>query len=329
MKAVQFESFGDPRAVVHVVDLPDPDPPGTGEVLLAVEATPINPSDLLTLSGTYGQLPKLPAIAGNEGVGRVLAIGPDVTDIAVGDRVLLPLGSGTWRDKMKTRASLVIPIPANADPLQLAMTVVNPPTAYLMLKEIIEVKAGEWVIQNAANSAVGQYLIYFAKAQGLKTVNVVRRPELREGLLALGADVVVVDGPDLRKEVAEATGGARIALGIDAVAGEATGRLSDCVAEGGTVVNYGAMSGQPCQISPAQLIARDIRLRGFWLSSWARKAPKGAFRDVLQKMTELLAANTLKATVEATYPFERIKEAIAHAQKEGRSGKILLVGASS
>lgn len=328
MKAVQIESFGDPQSIVHAVDLPEPEPLAAGEVLLAVEASPINPSDLSMLRGTYGVLPKLPAIPGNEGVGRVIAVGEGVTEVAVSDRVLLPLGCGTWREKLKARAAQLLPVPKGADPLQLAMSAVNPPSAYLMLQEFVDLKEGDWVIQNAANSAVGKYLIHFAKSRGIKTVNVVRRAELGESLRAIGADVVVVDGPDLAVTVAEATGKARILLGIDAVAGPATSRLAGCLADGGTLVNYGAMSGEPCHIIPQQLIFRDIHLRGFWLSTWLRKAGRESARDLLAKMTELLSSEALKVEVEATYPFSRIKEAVAHAQREGRSGKVLLVGST-
>jgi mitochondrial enoyl-[acyl-carrier protein] reductase / trans-2-enoyl-CoA reductase len=329
MKAVQIESFGDPVSIVHAVDMPEPEPPAEGEALLAVVASPINPSDLSMLSGTYGMLPKLPATPGSEGVGRVLAVGAHVTEVAVGDLVILPLGSGTWREKLTVRAAQLLPLPASADPLQFAMSSINPPSAYLMLKDYGELKEGDWVIQNAANSAVGQYLIRFAKNRGIKTVNVVRRAELGESLRAIGADVVVVDGPDLAARVAEATGKARIRLGIDAVAGAATGRLASCLAEGSTLVNYGAMSGESCHLAPQQLIFRDIHLRGFWLSTWFRKAGREGARELLAKMTELLSSEAFKVDIEATYPFSRIKEAIAHAQREGRSGKVLLVESSA
>jgi mitochondrial enoyl-[acyl-carrier protein] reductase / trans-2-enoyl-CoA reductase len=328
MKAVRIESFGQPASVVHAVDLPDPEPPGQGEALLAVEASPINPADIAVLAGTYGHLPELPAIPGSEGVGRVLSLGPGATGVAVGDRVLLPLGSGTWREKLKAPAASLIPIPPSADPLQLAMTMVNPPTAYLLLKQFVELEPGAWVIQNAANSAVGKYLIQFAKVQGVKTINVVRRPELKESLLALGADAVVVDGPDLKAHVAKATGDAKIPLAIDAIAGASAGHLAECLADGGTLVNYGAMSGEPLQLGVGPLVFHDIHVRGFWLGAWFRSVSRDASRELLQQVIAQLASGAVKAEVEATYPFERIQDAVKHAGEGGRGGKILLVGSS-
>jgi mitochondrial enoyl-[acyl-carrier protein] reductase / trans-2-enoyl-CoA reductase len=326
MKAVQIESFGDPAAVVRAVDLPDPEPPAEDEALLAVEASPINPSDLAVLRGIYGQLPKLPAVPGGEGVGRVLAVGPGVTKVAVGDRVLLPIGIGAWREKLKTRAASLMPVPAAADALQLSMATVNPPTAYLLLSEFVELKQGDWVIQNVANSGVGQYLIQFAKAQGLRTVNVVRRAELKDDLVSLGADAVVMDGPDLKAQVEAATQGAPIALGIDAVAGAATGRLAECLTDAGTIVNYGAMSGEPCKIGASSIIFRDIHLRGFWLAAWHRKATPEARQKLMQRVIEQLGSGAVKVDVEATYPFERVAEAVKRASEGGRNGKVFLVG---
>ena len=244
----------------------------SGQVLIKVLAAPINPSDVLTLTGQYGMLPPLPAIGGNEGVGDIAALGPDVSGLNVGQRVLLPVGCGTWSTHVVADAKRLMPLPNAADPVQMSMLTVNPPTAALMLSEFVDLQAGEWVIQNAANSGVGGYLIQIARARGLKTVNVVRRESALASLADSGGDVVLVDGPDLHKRVAEATGKARIRLGIDAVGGASTEHLARCLAEGATLVNYGAMSGEPCQISPGSFVFRDITLRGFWLALWFRKA---------------------------------------------------------
>ena len=150
-----------------------------GEVLVAVEAAPINPSDVLTLTGDYGMLPPLPAVGGNEGVGRVAALGaaPDgqPQHLSVGDLVLLPVGAGTWRSHLLADARRLVALPAGADPLQLSMLTVNPATAALLLSEFVALQPGDWVVQNAANSAVGGYLVQLARARGLRTVNVVRR----------------------------------------------------------------------------------------------------------------------------------------------------------
>ena len=238
-----------PQDVIEPVEM-TLDEPGPRQVRLDVLAAPINPSDVLTLTGEYGVLHDLPAVGGNEGVGRVAIVGDEVSHLTVGDIVMLPPGSGTWRTHMNADANSLIALTEGADPVQLSMLTVNPPTASLLLSEFVDLQPGDWVIQNAGNSAVGGYLIQLAAARGLKTVSVVRRESAVDGVLELGGDVCLVDGPGLRERVAEATGGAKVRLAIDAVAGEATGRLASALTKGGTVVNYGGMSGAPCSIPP-------------------------------------------------------------------------------
>ncbi|HEX8434425.1 zinc-dependent alcohol dehydrogenase family protein [Archangium sp.] len=325
MKAVRFSAFGPPLDVVQVVD-ETPGELAPGEALVEVVATPINPSDIMTLSGQYGLLPKLPAVPGNEGVGRVVEVSGS-SAVRPGQHVFLPMGAGTWRTHLKAKAERLLPLPEGADPLQLAMLSINPPTAELLLHAFIQPQPGEWVMQNAANSAVGRYLITLAKREGLKTVNVVRREDLVPELRELGADVVLVDGPELPAKVREATGGANIRLGIDAVGGSATTRLGDSLAPGGIVVNYGAMSGKGPSLSPAATIFKDVTLRGFWLVSWMNKTPRQEQAALMQRMAKLVAEGVLYAPVEATFPLENIKEALTRAMEGGRQGKVLLTPA--
>ncbi|MGE0439030.1 MAG: zinc-dependent alcohol dehydrogenase family protein [Gemmatimonadales bacterium] len=317
-----------PQDVIRAVPLELPRP-AAGQVLLAMVAAPINPSNLLTLTGQYGALPPLPAIGGSEGVGRVEALGDGVTEFAVGQLVLIPPGTGSWVTHLLLNARALIPLPDGADPLQLAMLAVNPPTAALLLSDFVPLAAGEWVIQNAANSGVGGYLIQLARRRGLRTVNLVRRESAVAATEALGGDVVLVDGGDLARRVSDATGGAPIRLAIDAVAGDATSRLAQCLVPGGTVVNYGALSGEPCRIPPAALIFRGITLQGFWLATWFRTASPEVQRALYGELTQLVASGVLRARVQATYPVARIQEAVAAAAAGERDGKVLVVGAAS
>jgi NADPH:quinone reductase-like Zn-dependent oxidoreductase len=325
MQRAQYTERGPvPQASITAVDFTPP-PLAAGQVLIKVLAAPINPSDVLTLTGGYGILPPLPAIGGNEGVGVVIEHGPGVTAPAVGQRVLLPVGVGTWSTHVVGEAAKLMPLPNDADPLQLAMMTVNPPTAYLLLKQFVNLQRGEWVIQNAANSGVGEYLVQLAKMRGLKTVNIVRRESAVAAVKALGGDVVLVDGPGLAKRVAEATERAKIRLGIDAVGSTSTDNLASCLAEGGVLVNYGMMSGEPCVVSPASFVFRDVTLRGFWLSAWFRKATPAEQMAVLGEVAKLVATGQLKARVAATYDVSQIKEAVAAAAAGERDGKILIV----
>lgn len=295
-----------------------------GEVLIEVLAAPINPSDVLTLTGQYGMLPPLPAVGGNEGVGRVAGLGPNTVGLPVGQTVLLPIGCGTWSTHVVAQAKQLVPLPNEADPQQLAMMTVNPPTALLMLREFVDLKPGDWVIQNVANSGVGSYLIQLAALRGLKTVNLVRRESAVAGVKELGGDVVLVDGDKLAKRVSEATGGAKIRLGIDAVGGAATDHIASCLTDGGVLVNYGMMSGEPCQVSPASFVFRDVTLRGFWLAKWFRHASPAEQKAVFGEIAQGIASGKLHARVAATYPVDQIKTAVAAAANGERDGKILI-----
>lgn len=324
MLRAQYKERGPvPQAVIEAVPFDRP-VLAAGQALVAVLAAPINPSDVLTLTGQYGLLPPLPAVGGSEGVGRVVELGPDTKGPAVGQTVLLPPGGGTWATHVVAPAARLIPLPNEADPKQLAMLTVNPPTASLLLSDFAALQAGDWVIQNSANSGVGSYVVQLARLRGFKTVNVVRRESAAAGVQAQGGDVVLVDGEDLAERVKVATAGAAIKLGIDAVGGTATMRLAACLAEGAAIVNYGALSGEPCIVSPRELVFRDVRLKGFWLARWFRTTPQAQQLALLAELAGLIASGQLSAPIEATYDVTQVKEAVAAAAAGERRGKILI-----
>ena len=324
LKAQYTRRDPDPQSVIEAVPFERP-VPAAGQALVAVLAAPINPSDVLTLTGEYGILPPLPAVGGNEGVGRVVELGPDTQGPAVGQTVLLPAGIGTWASHVLAPVAKLVPLPNGADPQQLAMLTVNPPTASLLLGNFVDLKPGDWVMQNAANSGVGSYLLQLARQRGLKTVNIVRRESAVAGVEALGADVVLVDGEDLAARVKAVTHDASIKLGVDSVGGSATLRLAACLGEGGIVVNYGALSGDACKVSPRELVFRDITLKGFWLARWFRITPAAQQHALLAELAGLIAAGKLKAPIQATYDLTQIKQAVAAAAAGERQGKIMIV----
>lgn len=324
MLAAQVSAFGRPEEAIEVVEMADPGAPGPDEVVVETEYFPINPADVLNLEGKYGAAPpKLPMIPGAEGVGRIAMAGSNVRHVKAGDRVLLP-GPGCWRERIKAPAKAVFALPEGVDPKQLAMLRVNPPTAYLMLHQFVAPNPGQWVIQNAANSGVGHCLIRLARLAGVKTVNVVRREELVAPLRAFGGDVVLTDGPDLDARVRAAIGEAALPLAIDAVGGSGTQRLARCVSDGGTVVNYGLLSGEPCMVDGRETVFRDVKLQGFWLRKWFADTPPAQIAALYGELASKVADGTLAVEVEAVYPIRKIKEAVAHAARGGRSGKILV-----
>jgi NADPH:quinone reductase-like Zn-dependent oxidoreductase len=323
MRAVHLTAFGNPVDGLEYVDIPEPGAPGPDHVLIGVEFSPINPNDLSVARGTYAFRPPLPAVIGNEGVGRVLAVGRGVESVKVGDRVLAPLSSFTWRERMVVSAGGLLPLPPDADPQQLAMLGINPPTAALLLSEYIDLKPGEWVLQNAANSGVGRWVVAFAKTRGLKTVNIVRRPELAAELEAIGGDLVVVDSSEVSQRIKAAVGQAELRLALDGVSGPAAGVLAATLSPRGTLVSFAAMSGGPMSINPLDVVFKPLTVRGFWLGHPEFAAKIG---PAIVQAASMIASGRVHIPVAETYPLSAIKDAIAHAQ---RGGKILLDVAGS
>jgi trans-2-enoyl-CoA reductase len=324
MKQVRFAAFGAPHEVAECAEVEDVGAPGPGEVVLDVLAFPINPADLLTMTGAYAVRPKLPATLGAEGVGRVVEVGPQVEVVAPGDPVMI-VARDNWCQRKRLPANMVLRLPKEGDVLQLAMLKVNPATALLMLRSDVELSPGDWLIQDAANSGVGTNLIRLAKAEGVRTVNVVRREELIAPLRAIGADAVVVDGEDLPAQVEGATAGAPVKLAIDAIGGEIVMRLADCLAEGGAIVNYGLLSGKPCMLGAHHTIFKGITLTGFWLQKALTNMARPDLEKLYADLAARIASGELRVEVEKTYSIEEIKAALAHAAREHRGGKILVL----
>ncbi len=328
LKYTEFNQIGNPAEVLYVKE-ELPRALNNGEVRVRVIAAPINPSDLLQIAGQYGVAAVLPGKAGSEGVGRVIEVTPEASYLKVGQLVLI-LGGGTWRDEIVAPAAKFLPLP-NMGPLgpdvieQLGMSAVNPVTALLMLTSFVELKEGQWIVQSAANSAVGGYVIQLAKQRGIKTVNVVRREGLAEELLAKGGDVVLIDGPDLTVQIARATDDAPIALALDPVGGDTHTRLTNSLGYGGTIVAYGMLSGKPATINTGMTIFKDIRTRGFWLSKWYDNATLDDKQAAFGEIIPLIATGALKANIDSRYSVGDIKKAVLRAAQSGRNGKVIVV----
>lgn len=327
-KYVELNKTGDPATVLEVKE-------GisraleSGEIRIKVLAAPIHPSNLLQIAGNYGTAAVLPSTPGSEGVGRVVEVSSAVTHLTVGQLVLLP-GIGTWREELVAPAASVIPLPDLGKPgteviEQLSMTAINPLTALLMLTSYVELKEGDWIVQSAANSAVGGYVIQLAKQRGIKTINVVRREGLAGDLMSKGADVVLIDGPDLAEQIASATDNAPVSLAIDAVGGETFTRLADSLGFGGTLVAYGVLSGKPATLNPAITIFNDIRVRGFWLSKWFETAQMEEKQAAFGEIIPLIANGALRANIDSRFTVDEIKQAVSRAAQRGRNGKVLIV----
>jgi NADPH:quinone reductase-like Zn-dependent oxidoreductase len=324
MKTVQLSSFGAPADVVELADV-DPADPGPGQLAVAIEAAPINPSDLMLIRGVYGVRPELPAALGAEGVGRVIAVGDGVDASRVGARVLVvpTLEQATWREHTVLDERNAVPVDADGDPLQLAMLGINPITAFCLLHGYVKLAPGAWVAQTGASSATAGYVLALAKHAGLRTLNVVRRAESVKPLLDAGADVVLVEGDDLAEQAADAIGDAPIELIVDGVAGEPVAQLAPLLKIGGQIVSYTARGRQPLSISILDLIFRELSVHGYWLNLWLERTPRDTVAHTYHELAAVIADGTLSAPVEATYALADYREAIAHAARSDRTGKVL------
>src|SRR6201997_587335 len=256
MKAIHLTAYGNSAQNLKLVNLPEPNAPSAGEALVRMEYAPIASSDLLLANGVYLLRPKLPSIIGGEGAGIVEAIGPGVTSVKVGDRVTIPFGTFTWSEKVLAPAKGLFLVPPSIDAKTASMLNINPTTAVLLLNEFVKLKPNDWIVLNAANSQIARCLIAIAKSRGLNVAGIVRRSEHIPEIKTLGADFVGVESLELPRQIQAATGGAPIALGLDAVGGSATATIAGALAPGAHLVVYAWLSGEPIHVSQGDLIVK-------------------------------------------------------------------------
>jgi len=322
INAAVYETHGNPADVLRVESRPWPTP-AAGEVIVKMRAAPINPADLNQIEGKYPVRAELPATPGFEGAGIVVDGAADVKDLSDDALVILPHNTGTWRDAVAVKADELVVVPAAINAVHASMLKINPMTAWRLLHDYVDLARGDWLIQNAANSAAGRAVIQIARELGYKTVNVVRRSELIGELRLEGGDVVLVDSENLRHEVKDAIGSPPVRLGLNAVGGESALRLANCLAPGSTLVTYGAMSLQPLKIPNGLLIFNDLRFRGIWINKWYDNATPAQRMETFQHLFEMAKRGLLQTKVEKAYPLSEAKTAVAHAARGQRSGKII------
>ncbi|KAI8852856.1 hypothetical protein BC829DRAFT_46942 [Chytridium lagenaria] len=277
-RAVVFKGHGAPESVLEVKRIPLPTWTSKS-VQIKFMASPVNPADVNQIQGTYPVKPKFEeygAVGGNEGIARVVDVGIDVKGVAPGDWVVPKTsGFGTWRDFANVQEADVLKVKAEGVSVVTAGTItVNPCTAYRMLKDFRKLLKDDVIIQNGANSAVGQAVIQLARAWEIKTVNIVRdRPDLADlekRLKSLGADMVIPEEA-LRKaeKLVLALGGGRAPLlGLNCVGGKSATNVARQLGDAGVLVTYGGMSKEPVTLPTSLLIFKDVRAQGFWMTRW-------------------------------------------------------------
>lgn len=321
MKQIRFEGSGAAHQVVRCADTEPPPPLAADEVRLQVLAFPINQADLLTLQGRYAN-PGSDDTLGLEAVGRVIAVGAQVERLRVGELAIL-LGQRNWSELRQVHWSQAMPVPSSVDPLQLAMLKVNPATAAMLLTRFVALDHGDWIVFNAANSGVGRSLIQLARLLGVRTAALARRADMLPALRAHGADLALLDDEAAPAAVRAAVGAARLPLAADAVGGEATARLLACLDDRGSLICYGGLQGEPCPIGVRDLVFRDIRVHGFWLTRTLAESDYDSLVPLYRELSDCMRAGRLRLPVARTYPMHAIADAIAAAAQPG-DGKVLV-----
>ena len=331
MKSVQFEQFGEPASVLQIRDVEVPQPK-SGELLVRMLLSPVNPSDLMTVRGVYGKLPKLPCTPGYEGVGVVEASGGGLLGkLLVGKRVALLNGiNGNWQERTTVLAKQAVPLPKSLPAEQGATFFVNPTTAFAMTQRVLAVPAGDWLLQTAAASELGKMVVRLGRRFGFKTLNVVRRAEQAETLKSLGADAVVVFDPakqsadELRAEVLRVAGERGVRFAIDPIGGATGSAVVKCLAPNGRMLVYGTLSPEPLSFSPRDLMTPGASIAGFWLARWMPQLSLIAKVKLIRTVSGLIQEGVLTSQIGEVFPLDRISDAVRAAETSGRAGKVLL-----
>jgi len=323
MRSVFYDRFGSPPKVLQVDERPVP-APGPGQVRVKLTLSPIHNHDLMTITGHYGHLPKLPAVPGTEAVGVVDAAGEGVTNLKPGQRVAG--GSATWAEYYLVDARRAVPVPDSiAD--ETAAQMISMPLSAKLLLEVMNLKRGDWIIQNAANGAVGKMLVGFGADLGVNVVGLVRRDAGIAELAEAGiGNIVSTETEGWQERVKAATGGAPIIRGLESIGGKAADDLLGVMADGATIYSFGALSGRPLQVSAENLLFKQAKIEGFWLARLSQTTPPEVLGRLIGEIVAKAASGKLVLPVGGVFGLEQVVEAAVAATEPGRAGKVMLRG---
>ena len=328
MKAIRFAQHGEPAAVLAVEDIPLPEP-GEGQARVRILESPVNPSDLLYVRGYYaGVQAHFPAQAGFEGVGIVDAVGPGVKEVSAGQRVSVINGpGGNWAEYSVVPASELFAVPDDLPDEQVASFFINPASAILMVRHVLAVPQGEWLLQSAAGSELGRMIIRLAKRDGIRTANIVRRRESAEELGRLGAGVVIVssDGP-IDEQVRKLIDPLGVKYAIDCVVGETGTQIFKALHENGKMLVYGSLTGEPIRVGddPRHILAGRRTLEVYWLGYWFPRLTDTQRQQLGQDIVDLMREGIVETSPGRKYSLDAIVDAVTQAEQKGRKGKVFL-----
>lgn len=323
MRVATYDHFGKPSDVLNVGERPMPQP-AANEVRVKTILASIHNHDLLTIRGQYGFKPELPAIGGSEAVGIIDAVGQDVKDLKVGQRVAAASVQATWAEYFVASKDMVFVMPDSLED-EMAAQLIAMPLSALMLIEFLELKSGQWVIHNAANGAVGKSLAMLAAARGINTINVVRSGDAIKELEALGIKHNInTSDDDWKDQVKAIVGDEKISAAVDSIGGESSNDLLALLGHGGTLASFGIMSGKPMVLDPTHIIFKQAIIKGFWGSKISQEMSVENKQRLIDELIERANNGNLKLPVEATFDLADIVKAVDGKLQASKNGKVLL-----
>ena len=323
MRSATYDHFGKPTDVLSLGDRPIQEPKAN-EVRVKTILASIHNHDLLTIRGKYGFKPEMPAIGGSEAVGIIDAVGNEVKDLKVGQRVAAASVQATWAEYFVAPEHMVFPVPDSLDD-EMAAQLIAMPLSALMLLEFLETQSGQWVIHNAANGAVGKSLAMLAAARGVKTINLVRSSDAIAELEALGIkNNIVTADDDWKDQVKSLIGDEQISAAIDSVGGESSGDLLSLLGHGGVFAVFGAMSGKPMMLNATDMIFKQAILKGFWGSKLSQEMSVENKQRLVDELIDRAVSGQLKLPTEATFDLADILKAVDGKVQGEKKGKVLL-----
>ncbi len=331
MQCVVFDAPGEPADVLQCRQgqVPVPD---SGQVLVRMTASPVNPSDLTFIRGVYGIAPQYPQVPGFEGVGVVEASGGGLRGrLFRGRRVVVmnPSG-GNWAEYAVVPETRVIPVSSVLSDEQAATFFVNPATAWILTREVLRIPQGQWLLQTAAGSALGHMIVRLGRHCGFRTLCIVRREESVESLRQAGADAVVVFDPDhadaaeLREQVLAAVGEDGVRYAIDPVSGRTAAAVIECLGSGARMLLFGSLSNEPIPLVSRQLMQKDASVSGFWLGNYMMHRSLLFRLRLVRRLTGLIRDGVLHTDIARTYALTEVTSAVRAAEDSAVTGKVLL-----
>jgi NADPH:quinone reductase len=322
MQAVIFEQAGQPEEVLTVRDIARP-APDRGQVLIQVAARPIQPADLLFIAGRYRVKPVFPQVAGFDGVGTIVACGPDVDHLNPGMRVAFR-SPGAWAEFAVAPTSRVYPVPSGITDSIASQFALNPLTAWGLLAECDLPKSSR-VLITAGRSIVARILVRLAQRKGLSATLLVRD----------GPDYAVLDGST--GQIISKQGTVANALQdvikdghfqaiLDAVGGSNTLALIDALEPGGRLVSYGILDDSEITLKASCLLFKNITWQGFGVDAWLNNATQEQLITAQKELWEMLRECPDLLPVIERFSLSQVQEAIHVVRTTNHQGKVLLTG---